>query len=163
MKESILNRCRLFVDLREDDLARLTMRAKEAKVKNKEIILREGDGCPKNPLLYIIDKGDIKLVKKDSQGIPQKIGIMEKGNIFGVENLTGRFRGLTAYPLSYEASSDVTLYTLSNEDLKQALSEEGYVIVALNIAIYLSRWMRACLERCATIEILSGYIKVISP
>jgi CRP-like cAMP-binding protein len=160
MKGSFFKKYQLFIGLKEDELDRLAMRMKENSFKKKEIILREGETCPDNPSLYIIDKGEVSLIKRDSSGEPQKIGVMEEGNVFGVENLVGRLRGLTTYPLTCEASSDVTVHTLSNEDLKQALPEEGYAVIALNLTRYLARWMRACLERCATMEVLRGYLRV---
>ena len=152
MKGNFLNRYQLFIGLKEDELEKLVRRMKERKFKEKEVILGEGEKCPDNPSIYIIDKGRVSLAKKDSRSAPQKIGAMMEGNIFGIENLAGKLRGVKTLPLTYEASSEVILHTLSNEDLKQALSEAGYIAVALNMARYLSRWMRACLERCATIE-----------
>jgi CRP-like cAMP-binding protein len=160
MKGTFFKKYHLFVGLKEDELDKLAMRMEESTFKKKKIILREGEICPDNPFLYIIDKGEVSLIKKDSSREPQKIGVMEEGNVFGVENLVGRLRGLITYPLTYEAFSDVTVHTLSNEDLKQALSEEGYAVIALNVTRYLSRWMRACLERCATMEVLRGYLRV---
>jgi CRP-like cAMP-binding protein/RimJ/RimL family protein N-acetyltransferase len=155
MKEGFLGRYHLFAGLEEKELNRLAMRVKESKFEKREVILREGEECPDNPLLYLIDKGEVSLIEKDSQGISQKIGVMGSGNIFGIENMTGKLRGLKTLLLTYKASPEVTVYTLSNEDLKQALSKAGYVSMTLNITRYLSRWMRACLERCATMEMQS--------
>jgi hypothetical protein len=85
---------------------------------------------------------------------------MEEGNTFGMENLMGKLSGLTTYPLTYETSQNTEVHILTDEDLKQTLSKEGYATVALNMTRYLSRWMRACLEECATVEVIRGYLRV---
>jgi CRP-like cAMP-binding protein len=150
----------LFVGLNEEELDRLTAIMKERTFKKKEIIATEGEVYPENPSAYIILKGGVDMIKKDLEGKNWKIGIMEESSMFGVENLVGKLYGLKTYPLTYEASSDTDVYTLTNEDLKQTLSQEGYRAMILNLTRYLSRWMRACLERCATMEVLRGYLRV---
>jgi CRP-like cAMP-binding protein len=150
----------LLVGLKEEELDRLTAIMKQKKFKKKEAIIKEGEVYPENPSVHIISKGGVDMVKKDLKGKNWKIGIMEEGSVFGVENLIGKLYSLKTYPLTYEASLDTDVYTLTNEDLKQALSQEGYRTMVLNMTRYLSKWMRACLERRATMEALRGYLRI---
>jgi len=160
MKRRFTEPYRIFVGVRQGDLDRLFSRVKEKTFKKGEVVAREGEAYPENPSVYIIQKGEVSLIKKDSEGKSRKIGVMEEGNTFGMENLMGKLSGLTTYPLTYETSQNTEVHILTDEDLKQTLSKEGYTTVALNMTRYLSRWMRACLEECATVEVIRGYLRV---
>jgi CRP-like cAMP-binding protein len=158
--EKVFKLYRLFIGLKEEELNNVSRKMRKQVLKRREVIAKEGEHYPESPLVYMISKGEVSLMKRDSSGDSQKIGVMEEGNVFGVENVLGKLKGLSAYPLTYKVSQDSVIYTLSNEDLKQVLSPEGYTTVALNMTRYLSTWMRAGLERCATMEVLRGYLRI---
>jgi CRP-like cAMP-binding protein len=163
MQKRIVEPYRLFLGVGLGDLDKLLSKVRKMPgqtFRKGEAIAREGEAYPENPPIWLIEKGEVSLIKNDSSGKPQKVGVMEEGNTFGVENLMGKLSGLTTYPLTYLVSQNTEIRALSNEDLEQTLSKRGYTIVALNMTRSVSRWMRACLEFRTTVGVLGGYLKI---
>jgi CRP-like cAMP-binding protein len=136
-----------------DKLFAVFSTAKEKTFKKGEVIISEGEPYSENPCAYVIEKGGVSIFKKGSAGKSLPVGVATGGRgAFGVENLLGKLNGLTSYLMTYEAFEDTKVYSLTNEDLKQTLSKEGYTLALLNMTSYLSRWLRALLQRFCTVQ-----------
>lgn len=111
----MLSRCEVFAHLTPRSLAEMADQLALEQVPNGKLVIREGDPGDK---FYLIRKGTVSVRQGPLQ---QEVAQLSEGGFFGeTALLTGQPRNA-----SIVALTEVTLYTLSQENFKRAVSQRA--------------------------------------
>ena len=116
----------LFADLQRDDLRDLSRLAKEVTFSQGEVICRQGQP---GHSIYLVTSGQLRVLYVDPMGIQREVKRMGVGDSFGETSL------LLMEPrdATVQALTDVTLVTISRDDLDQLLERKPDLLKSLNM------------------------------
>ncbi len=133
MIKETLNKSKVFSSLKKDGLKKISAFFEEASFKNNETIFNEGDP---SDVLYILAKGNVKIVKHTVVGKDIILEIMSPGDIFGgVAVLDNK-----PFPATAQAMKSASIIKMKRADLMRVLDK--YPDLKLEIVRYFSDKLR---------------------
>jgi CRP/FNR family cyclic AMP-dependent transcriptional regulator len=84
---TLLKKIPLFKDFKSTELASVSMVAHRERYKRDQVIFKEKD---KGDALYIIKKGRVRIIKRDSFGEDHVLALLKPGEYFGEISLVDR-------------------------------------------------------------------------
>ena len=129
----------IFSGLKDEDLEKLSQKAKEYKFGDGDTIIKEGKIEKKEDRrMYVITEGEVEVLKEDWTMNQVRVNTLKQGSFFGEMSLIDN----EPRSSTVSALSDTVLYSLSHEDLRSSLSQEGYTKVILNIGGEMAKRIR---------------------
>ena len=128
-----LNKSTVFSGLKQDELKKISAYFEEVSVKNNETIFSEGDPSDR---LYLLSKGNVKIIKHTVMGKDIILEVMSPGDIFGgVAVLDNK-----PYPATAQAMKAAKIIWIRRGDLMKVMDE--YPDLKLEIVRYFSDKLR---------------------
>jgi CRP-like cAMP-binding protein len=121
----------LFSGLKGEELDKLSQKIREKSFSAGNTIITE-DNIDEGEArcMYLIKEGEVEVLKEDWFMNEVLVNTLKQGNFFGEMSLIDNKPRST----TVRALSNVVLYSLTHEDLRSTLSDEGYDKVIVNIA-----------------------------
>lgn len=107
----------VFASLSHDDMLEIVKMTGHKTYKKGEFLCHEGDTLA---MLFIVNKGKVKLSKFNKEGKEQILNIISEGGIFGEYHL---FSDFEPYNYSAIALSDMKICTLTKQDMDYLLKK----------------------------------------
>ena len=143
-KAETLKASPLFANLNEDEMEMIAELCKERVYEPGKVIFKEGEI---GDSLFIVDNGEVEILRSDSNGETKSIAIINKGDFFGEMSLIDKdYRSATV-----AAKSQATVLNLTNDDLHAfaKVYKNGFTLIVINIARVLSKRLRETSHRLA--------------
>ncbi len=111
----------IFQPLADDALARLAARLKERRLREGQIVFRQGEA---GDAMYFVLEGRVRVVSTDPEGQPRVLAFIGAGGFFGEMAL------LTGDPRSTDvvAATDTTLLELRRDDFEERVASHPLVL-----------------------------------
>ena len=146
----------IFADLTDDDLEKLIKYSEKRKYPSGSIILYQGDT---GNAIYLILKGQVKVVLTNEDGKEIILSTLEKNNYFGEMSIFDQEKRSA----TVVAKSNTEFLVISHEVLKNLI--KGKPEIAFNLLAEMSRRLRATDEQVRSIafsDVRRRVLKVLS-
>ena len=143
-KAETLRESPLFANLNEDEMEMIAELCKEKIIEPGKIIFQEGDI---GDSLYIVDDGQVEILRNDPNGESKAIATINKGDFFGEMSLIDKdYRSATV-----AVKNKARVLNLTNDDLHAfaKVYKNGFTLIVINIARVLSKRLRETSNRLA--------------
>lgn len=136
-KLDVITSSPLFEMLSGAELAHLAELSEQRRYAAGEIVFEEGE---RGDSLYVIVKGEVEVVRRDSGGVPRPLTVLGSPEFFGEMSLIDKeYRSAT---VRARTEAELLRLTAQNLTLFRQTYRDGFTFVVINIARILSARVR---------------------
>lgn len=136
-KLDVITSSPLFEMLSGAELAHLAELSEQRRYAAGEVVFEEGE---RGDSLYVIVKGEVEVVRRDSGGVPRPLTVLGSPEFFGEMSLIDKeYRSAT---VRARTEAELLRLTAQNLTLFRQAYRDGFTFVVINIARILSARVR---------------------